>query len=163
MLWAQRPVQQPKWVATSSRAVMLALSTTPEAAVWWDRTFPTLRGGVSFFSSESVGISFSIASGCHPPIHPTLTFYFSESLLIPFLPSRNSTGFCWRFPQLPRGQEGCPLRRLRTSGRGCAPHREHSLLAEISSSAEACKPRRILMAKLFPCWRNVIALGQGLF
>lgn len=46
---------------------------------------------------------------------------------------------------------------------GVLPIREQPLLAEISSSAEVRKPRRILMANLFPCWKDVISLGQGLF
>jgi len=47
--------------------------------------------------------------------------------------------------------------------KGVLPIRAQPLLAEISSSAEVHKPRRILVANLFPCWRDVITRGQGLF
>lgn len=42
------------------------------------------------------------------------------------------------------------------------PIGEQPLLAEISASAQVPEPRRILMANLFLCWRDVITLGQGL-
>lgn len=46
---------------------------------------------------------------------------------------------------------------------GALPIGEQPLLAEISASAQVREPRRILMANLFLCWRDVITLGQGLF